>query len=71
MSMQKMPSKNNIGGSSYHFGWDNSLDPVLTVAPGEVVEIEAMDAGGYLSTPGVHGLDLDYLTWSHRKNRVQ
>jgi len=46
-----MPSKNNISGSSYHFGWDNSLDPVLTVAPGEVVEIEAMDAGGGQITP--------------------
>lgn len=33
-----------------HFGWDNSLPPKLTVAPGESVEFETIDAsGGQLS----------------------
>ena len=29
-----------------HFGWDNSLDPVLSAKPGETVEIETVDASG-------------------------
>ncbi|MCJ7499810.1 acetamidase/formamidase family protein [bacterium] len=46
-----MPSNHSIGGDDYHFGWDNSLEPVLTVAPGEVVQFDAMDAGGGQITP--------------------
>jgi len=29
-----------------HFGWDNSIPPNLTVAPGETVEFETVDASG-------------------------
>jgi len=29
-----------------HLGWDNSLEPALTVAPGDIVEFEAQDAAG-------------------------
>ena len=32
--------------NSVHIGWDNSLAPALTVAPGEIVEFEAQDASG-------------------------
>ncbi|RMF88041.1 MAG: acetamidase [Nitrospinota bacterium] len=39
-----------IHSSAHHFGWDNSLAPVLEVQPGEVVEFEIVDAsGGQLS----------------------
>ena len=30
----------------HHLGWDNSLPPVLTVAPGETVAFECLDASG-------------------------
>lgn len=34
----------------HHFGWDNSLAPVVTIAPGESLEFEVTDAsGGQLS----------------------
>ncbi len=29
-----------------HFGWDNSLEPVLEISSGDVIEFQAMDAGG-------------------------
>lgn len=39
-----------IHRADHHFGWDNSLAPVLRVAPGDEVEFEVMDAsGGQLS----------------------
>lgn len=39
-----------IHKSSHHFGWDNRNAPVLTIAPGESVEVEVEDAsGGQLS----------------------
>ncbi len=39
-----------IHKSSHHFGWDNSNTPVLTIAPGESVEVEVFEAsGGQLS----------------------
>lgn len=30
----------------HHFGWDNSLEPVLTVEPGAELELETIDSGG-------------------------
>ena len=35
-----------IHGDKCHYGWDRSIEPVLKVDPGSVVEIEAVDAGG-------------------------
>ena len=36
--------------NSIHLGWDNSLEPALKIAPGQIVEFEAQDAsGGQLS----------------------
>ena len=29
-----------------HFGWDNAIAPVVTVAPGETVEFDPIDASG-------------------------
>jgi acetamidase/formamidase len=35
-----------IHGDNCHYGWDRSIEPAVKVAPGSVVEIEAVDAGG-------------------------
>jgi len=35
-----------IHGAHHHFGWDHAIPPVLTVAPGTMVEFEVVDAGG-------------------------
>ncbi|RYH07862.1 acetamidase/formamidase family protein [Tropicimonas sp. IMCC6043] len=40
-----------IHGRHHHFGWDRSIPPVATVAPGESVFFECLDSsGGQLST---------------------
>ena len=43
-----MPSKadHTIHKSHHHFGWDHSIPPVLTIAPGTTVEFEVPDASG-------------------------
>ncbi len=41
-----MPNRHTIHGRHHHFGWDNSNPPVLTVAPGDSVEFEIVDASG-------------------------
>jgi len=39
-----------IHGDHHHFGWDHSIPPALTVAPGATIEFECNDAsGGQLS----------------------
>jgi acetamidase/formamidase len=39
-----------IHSEHHHFGWDNANEPVLTIAPGDAVEFETVDAsGGQLS----------------------
>ena len=49
--MRPMPRNHKVNIETFHFGWDNSIKPVLTIAPGEVVEFDAMDAGGGQITP--------------------
>lgn len=54
--------RHTIHRDHHHFGWDNANQPVLTVAPGETVEFEAVEAsGGQLSPEStvadVGGLD--------------
>ena len=47
-----MPNSSNytIHGDHLHLGWDNSIPPVLTIAPGDTVEFDVVDAsGGQLS----------------------
>ncbi len=41
-----MSNKHTIHRQHHHFGWDNSNSPVLTVAPGDSVEFETVDASG-------------------------
>ena len=45
-----MRCNHTIHHERHHYGWDNSIDPVISVEPGENVEIETIDAsGGQLS----------------------
>ena len=41
-----MSTNHTIHRRHHHFGWDNSNEPVLTVAPGETVRFEVVDASG-------------------------
>ncbi|MGI9413587.1 MAG: acetamidase/formamidase family protein, partial [Hyphomicrobiales bacterium] len=45
-----MKCNHTIHNHDSHYGWNNANTPVLTVAPGETVEFETVDAsGGQLS----------------------
>ncbi len=43
----------------HHHGWDNANPPALTVAPGDVVDIEVFDASGGQLTPTSTAADVD------------
>ena len=36
--------QHTIHQHQHHFGWDNTIEPVLSVAPGQTIEIETIDA---------------------------
>ena len=45
-----MTCNHTIHKHNHHYGWDNSIEPTLTVAPGKTVEVQTVDAsGGQLS----------------------
>ena len=50
-----------VHGAHSHFGWDNSLEPVLRVASGETVLFECQDAGGGHFKPGSTSADVGTL----------
>ena len=39
-------AEHTIHSAHHHFGWDHSIPPVLTVAPGTTIEFECPDAAG-------------------------
>lgn len=39
-------ARHTIHRHRHHFGWDNALEPVLEVEPGDLVEFEVIDASG-------------------------
>jgi len=41
-----MTHPHTIHRRHHHFGWDNSVAPVLTIAPGESIEFDVLDAAG-------------------------
>ena len=52
----------HVGSAQSHLAWDNSLPPVVTVAPGDELELELLDASGGQITAGdddgaIAGLD--------------
>ena len=44
--MPRTPNSHLVGSDRLHFGWDNALAPVLTIAPGDTIEFDTVDAGG-------------------------
>ena len=41
-----MTGAHTIHAKHHHFGWDNSIQPVMTVAPGDSLEIDTVDSSG-------------------------
>ena len=41
-----MQSKHTIHSKHHHYGWDHSLPPVMTLAPGDSIEFATIDASG-------------------------
>lgn len=56
--------KHTIHDHQHHFGWDNSLKPILTVAPGETVYLNCKDSSGGQITPHWTAKDVPGLDFS-------
>jgi acetamidase/formamidase len=41
-----MSTRHTIHKHHHHFGWDNTITPVLTIEPGETIQFECPDASG-------------------------
>ena len=50
-----------IHGAHHHFGWDHSIPPVETVAPGESVHFQCLDSSGGQLTPDSTTADVPKL----------
>ena len=57
-------SGHTIHGRHHHFGWDHSIPPVKTVAPGTTLEFECVDAGGGQVSKDTKAADLAGLDFS-------
>ena len=53
-----MKCNHTIHSRMHHYGWDNAIDPILTVTPGQTVEIETIDASGSQLTENSTDKDL-------------
>src|SRR5436305_11638432 len=40
-------AEHHLGAERLHYAWDNSLEPVLRIAPGDSVTFETWDASGH------------------------
>ena len=60
-----MPCNHTIHKNRHHFGWDNSIEPVLRVTPGQTVEIETIDSSGGQLTQASKTGDLASLSFDH------
>ena len=47
-----MNCNHTIHKECHHFGWDNSIEPALSVSPGETVEVNTVDSSGGQLTSG-------------------
>ena len=45
------PTSHTIHRHQHHFGWDNAIPPILTVAPGETVSVDCADSSDGQLTP--------------------
>ena len=61
-----MPMKPDylVSADQIHYGWDNTIKPVLTVASGNVVEFETVDASGGQVTASSNLEDVANLDFS-------
>ncbi|MGC3936801.1 acetamidase/formamidase family protein [Roseobacter sp. EG26] len=41
-----MACNHTIHKHAHHFGWDNAIEPVLSVTPGQTIEVETIDSSG-------------------------
>ena len=58
-----MTCNHTIHKNNHHFGWDNSIEPILSVRPGQSVGIETIDSsGGQLNAGSTLG-DLSTLSF--------
>ena len=48
----------------HHLGWDNSIEPMLTIAPGESVEFQVLDASGGQLSPDSTVADVSNMDFS-------
>lgn len=60
-----MPSdRHTIHSGHRHYGWDNSIPPVVTVAPGATLRLECYDAGNGHFGPGSTAANVATLDFS-------
>lgn len=64
MSGSHQHASHTIHRHHHHHGWDNSLKPVLTVAPGTVVDLETIDSSGGQITPDWTVADMGKLDFA-------
>jgi len=57
-------SEYTIHGAQHHFGWDNSIPPVATVAPGSSIEFECQDSSAGQLTAGSTVADVEALDFA-------
>ena len=58
-----MNCNHTIHSHQHHFGWDNTLEPVLSVSPGQTIEMETIDSSGGQLTSGSTLDDLKQLSF--------
>ena len=56
-----MTCNHTIHNHNHHLGWDNGLEPVLSVSPGQTIAVETIDASGGQLRPGSTLADLKAL----------
>ncbi len=60
-----MNCNHTIHSHQHHIGWDNAIEPVLSVSPGQTIQIETIDSsGGQLSAQSTLE-DLDRLDFNN------
>lgn len=58
-----MNCNHTIHKDCHHFGWNNSIEPVLSVRPGETIEIETIDSSGGQLDPNSTVSDLASISF--------
>ncbi len=60
-----MAREHEVPAGQIHFRWDNSLEPVLEVEPGDVVHYELQEVSGGQITPTSTAADLGRMNMDH------